>query len=412
MNSWSFFVLGLSATLALVPIGCGGGENSISLSGAGLEFEQELVEPGGRLTAAGSLLAIANPETSVFERVNGAWNETDFALEPDGRDVHVLAINGDTLLVGRVSDDGEASVDFMERRGLLWEPVFQVASFGIRAGALDGDRVVLAGDGVRSGSDGAVVRGLVRVFEREGSTWREVGAAQTSPDIEESLTEFGRLGGVALHGDVIVVGDEPREQAFVFEYVDDPLAPREREWRQTAVLEAPLVLPGARFGHAVSVSEELIAVSAYSRFTPGGVFVFERGGPTGWEGEALVEASNADIIELGEAEAQSFGASIALRDGLLLVGAPEENSKAQGVNDPLLGGADVRPRTSRGAVYLFERVQGNLGPNHRVWNQRNHVKVPGASLFGSSVTLDESRIWVAGESTTYVWRYDQTPDQG
>ncbi len=405
MNPWPCLSLVLCA--AFVSIGCGI-EGTTSLSGAGLEFEEELVETEGLLTAAGSLLAVARPSEGVllFEQVNGMWNDRGVVPGPAGGDVHVLATNGDDLLVGRIGADGEAVVDFIERRGLSWVSVFEISSYGIHAGALDGSRAVLVGDSQRDDTSDAPVRGLVRVFEREDGAWREVGAAQTSPDIEESLTPFGEGGGLAVDGDIIVVGDEPREQAFVFEYVDDPLAPREREWRQTTVLEAPLALQGARFGHDVDVSGELIAVSAYSRFTPGGVFVFERGGPTGWEGDALVEASNAGIVDLGEAEAQSFGASIALHDGLLLVGAPEENSSAQGVNDPLLGEVDVRPRSSRGAVYLFERVQGDLGPTHFVWNQRNHVKVPGASAFGRRVFLSEERIWVLSDAAIHVWRYD------
>jgi len=76
------------------------------------------------------------------------------------------------------------------------------------------------------------------------------------------------------------------------------------------------------------------------------------------------------------------------------------------VNDPLLGGVDVRPRSSKGAVYLFERVLGDLGPTHFVWNQRNHVKVPGASTFGRHVILDEERMWVVSDSKTHVWRYE------
>jgi hypothetical protein len=116
-------------------------------------------------------------------------------------------------------------------------------------------------------------------------------------------------------------------------------------WQQEAYIKASDTGVGHAFGDSVALADNTLAVGAKSHGgsgqTHGAAYVFRRTG-TAWQQQALIEASNAGNFDL-------FGTAVALSDDTLAVGAPAEDSSAQGVN---ANQADDGAQQS-GAVYVF-----------------------------------------------------------
>ena len=195
--------------------------------------------------------------------------------------------------------------------------------------------------------------GAVYVFRRTGTSWQQEAYLKASnPDRASS---FGQT--LALSGDTIAVG-----------------APEEN-------------------GAAKGVNGDPYDDSVYAGAS-GAVYVFRRMG-TSWQQEAYVKASNAG-------EDDEFGASLALSDDTLVVGAPEEKSAASGVN----GDQDDDSVTAAGAVYVFRRTG-------KSWQQEAYVKAfetRQAAEFGHSVALsrDALAVGVPREGKVYLYRRSGT----
>jgi hypothetical protein len=161
--------------------------------------------------------------------------------------------------------------------------------------------------------------------------------------------------------------------AYVFERVDGT-------WQQTAYLKASNTNAGDRFGFAVAIAGDTIAVGAEredsagdegdnSAEDAGAVYVFERMGGT-WEQTQYLKASNAAAGFL-------FGANLVISETTLVVGSPGESS---------IGGSNS------GAAYVFSLVGG-------AWTQTNFYKAfnadadsqfagpPGSVSFADPTTL-------------------------
>jgi len=144
---------------------------------------------------------------------------------------------------------------------------------------------------------------------------------------------------------------------------------------QAAYIKASNTQNFDQFGFAVAVSGDFLAVGAIGEdgggagvsdgtgdtdnavSGSGAVYLFRKG-PTGWEQEAYIKASNTDELD-------SFGGSLALFGDTLAVSAVSEEGAAGGIS---IGPGDTEnQRNSSGAVYVFRR--GNLG-----WAQEAYVK--------------------------------------
>lgn len=224
--------------------------------------------------------------------------------------------------------------------------------------------------------------GAAYIFSNTSSVWTEEALLQASnkggsyicEDCEEqSCPTSGEGDGfgvsVAISGDTVVVGapgeasaatgvngDENDNSApgagaaYVFERIDDV-------WQQTAYLKASNTDAGDRFGFAVAIDGDTIAVGAEredsaladdqgdnSSEDAGAVYIFERMGGV-WEQTQYLKASNAGTGFF-------FGANLVISDTTLVVGSPGESS---------VGGPDS------GAAYVFSLVD-------RAWVQTNFYK--------------------------------------
>ncbi len=230
------------------------------------------------------------------------------------------------------------------------------AQFG-GAVATDGVRVVV---GSPEHSGASFSRGFAEVFAKREGRW-QCEAALHVPDLQMGM-RFGSalaISSSSASGSVIVVGapghasgGSSRGSADVFRLGKDG-------WQRIARLHAPVPQNYARFGTSVAVEGDLIAVGApHESHMPAGsapeqsgrVHVYRCANP-GTPSEAWNHIGTLDSPDPwcadGSPRPEAFGVSLALRNGLLAIGASEScTMEAQSV-------------VGAGAVYLV-RVDGPL----------------------------------------------------
>ena len=142
---------------------------------------------------------------------------------------------------------------------------------------------------------------------------------------DQNRVSFG--ASMAIDGDQVIIARtglpsmfpaEPYQNGgvFLFSNVDG-------EWQETAkVMPAELVY-GDGFGHAMALSEDLLAVSAPGAMDHcGSVFIFQKNEENGW--------SQSDLLSVDCATPYRLGTSLAIKDNMLFAGAPGADSIRKG----------------------------------------------------------------------------------
>lgn len=165
-------------------------------------------------------------------------------------------------------------------------------------------------------------------------------------------------------------------------------------WALQAYLKASNADADDRFGFDVDVSGDTVVVGAHleksagtgvngnqadnSILHAGAAYVFTRQGTT-WTQQAYIKPTNTGRFDF-------FGGSVSICGDTLVVGSPEEDSDAVGVDgDPFNDNLD-----GAGACYVFER-------SGSVWTQSAYIKAsnPGfRDYFGTEATLSGNTIVV------------------
>ena len=297
-----------------------------------------------------------------------------------------VSVSGDTAVVGAPSESSQATgvngdqgnnegiqagaAYVFVRNGSTWsQEAYLKASntgnnhvFGYSV-AVSGDTIVVGGPGemslgtgVNGNQDnfGAQGSGAAYVFVRNGSTWsQEAYFKASNADAED---QFGI--SVAVSGDTVVVG-APQESSGATG-VDGDQSDDDKQWA-------------------------------------GAAYVFVRNGTT-WSQEAYLKASNTDFFD-------RFGSAVALSNDTLVVGSPEEDSAATGVN----GDQNNEGIPFSGAAYVFVRSGTN-------WSQAAYLKASNPDVndfFGTSLSIsgDTVVIGAGGEDSNATGvNGDQTND--
>jgi hypothetical protein len=173
-------------------------------------------------------------------------------------------------------------------------------------------------------------------------------------------------------------------------------------WAQQAYVKASNTGSGDSFGSSVALSADgnTMAVAAHWEASAatgidgnqadnsipqaGAVYVFTRTGTT-WRQQAYLKASNTGDNSSETSDGDQFGFSLAIsHDGnTLAVGAPNEDSVANGIN----GNQADNSAASAGAVYVFTRTGDT-------WTQQAYIKsdaaanVTNGDMFGFSLSLN------------------------
>ena len=320
----------------------------------------------------------------VFVRSKGSWSQQAYlkASNTGFNDQFgsSVAVDGETVVVGAALEDSNATgingnqtnngaensgaaYVFVRSDGSWSQQAYLKASntdaddeFG-RSVALSSD-IVAVGAGSESsnatGVDGdqanndADAAGAVYAFNRNGESWSQQAYLKASN--AEAGDFFGE--SIAVDGNTIVVGARLEDSNATTVNGDEANNDAEfagaayvfvrsgESWSQQAYLKASNNEANDRFGTSVAVHGNTIVVAASledsnatgvdgnqannSADRSGAAYVFSRSGAN-WSQRAYLKASNTERLD-------QFGASLAIADTTVVIGARFEDSSATGVN--------------------------------------------------------------------------------
>lgn len=224
-----------------------------------------------------------------------------------------------------------------------------------------------AGIGGNQADNGTTDSGAVYIFTRSGASWSQQAYVKASnPD---AYDKFGRSVSLTQAGDTLAVGAHQEKSSATGmngDQADNTLVEAGAvyvftrsgtSWSQQAYVKASNTNAGDAFGSSLTLAGDVLAVGApgeassstgpganqadNSASSSGAVYLFERSDET-WAQRAYLKASNPGAND-------SFGSSVALAAGTLLVGARQESSNATGINGTQMN--DDAPNS--GAAYSF-----------------------------------------------------------
>jgi hypothetical protein len=311
---------------------------------------------GQTVALSGDTLVVADIyEQSNATGVNGNQNDTSV---PTAGAAYVFVRNGNTWSQQAYLKASNTGVDdhFGQSVAISGDTVVVGASFE------DSSSVGVNGD---QNNNGALNSGAAYVFVRSGTNWAQqtyLKAANTGP-----ADFFGNW--VAVSDDTIGVGapGESSSATGVNGNQNDNSAINSgavyvfvrtgTNWTQQAYLKASNAQPNDNFGVAVSLSGDVLAVSAHGEASSakgvngnqsdnsapdsGTAYVFGRAG-TNWTQQAYLKASNTGAGD-------GFSYPVSVSGGTLVAGAYAEDSNAKGVN----GNQNDNSATDAGAAYVF-----------------------------------------------------------
>jgi FG-GAP repeat/HYR domain len=246
----------------------------------------------GAINGAG---AAGNDQGSayVFVRSGAVWTlqqkleASDAVAVPETWFGESVAINGDTIVVGAPEYDGAAGFGqgaayVFVRSGGVWTQQQQLLASDAAPNDWFGDSVAISGDTIAVGASldsGAAGsdQGSAYVFVRSGVVWSEQQKLEASDAAAND--RFGE--SVAISGDTVVAGLSNKAGAAGngqgAAYV---LVRSGAVWSEQQKLVASAPRAGARFGNAVTISEDTVVVGARNDrglaapFAQGSAYVF------------------------------------------------------------------------------------------------------------------------------------------
>ncbi len=298
-----------------------------------------------------------------------------------------VAVDGERFVVGApyenledagLSEEGAAYV--YERTGATsWAETRITASTEAELGDYFGQSLAIRGDLLAAGAPGRTTRtGIVYLVLRDAAGWPAAPTASVSaPD---AATNRGFGFSVALSDDTLVVGAS--QSANTLEesvYIYARGAGASATYEET--LHAMDGVVGDRFGWAVSISGDLLAVGAPGygpgafNASPGAVYVFER-----------QSGAWSQVQRLAVSGTLRFGWSVALSGDLLLIGAPATSSYQ--------GAAHLFYRDPAGQWEMFPNTLGapsssdNFGAAVALHGGLGVVGALGATTYGPTFSAD------------------------
>ena len=303
----------------------------------------------------------------VFTRSSGVWSQQAYlkASNAAGADGfgRSIDLDADTLVVGAFGEDGltGAAYVFIHSGGTWSQQAYLKAgnaggvdAFGYSI-AIDGDTLAVgaisedgdAGSTAASPNNNAINAGAVYVFTRSGGVWSQ--QAYLKAGNAEAGDRFG--GSIDLDGDTLVVGatsedgdatstaaspnDDATDAGAAYVFIRSGDA-----WTQQAYLKASNAEAGDVFAYGVATDGDTLIVGAPGEDSlAGAAHVFTRTGET-WTQQPSLKASNAEAGDY-------FGVVVDIAADTVVAGAYAEDSSAD-------GGETDNSATDAGAVYVFQ----------------------------------------------------------
>ncbi|HEX4480687.1 MAG TPA: FG-GAP repeat protein [Rudaea sp.] len=227
--------------------------------------------------------------------------------------------------------------------------------------AIDGDAAVL---GVPEAAGG---HGIVEVFQLDSSGWGQTDVL--SAQMPSAFETFGCA--TAISGDTMVVsapGHAGVGAAYVF-------VRQAAGWELQSQLTATSAAANDAVGLSASIDGDVVVLGApHSNANKGAAYVFRRSGTTWSEVKKLIAAG-------GSADDQ-FGATVAVSNGTIVVGAPDFNA-------------------GQGAVYIYSGT---------AFTPQSSPLTETAQRFGSAVAVSGNRVIVGaiGSNAAYAYTREGT----
>lgn len=191
---------------------------------------------------------------------------------------------------------------------------------------------------------------------------------------------FGFIGSENEHRDSSGIVSKPFSGAVYCYSI------REQQLKFIQFIQPENRIQNARFGHAISFYKDWLAISAYEEAVAGeskvgAVYVFKKSGNKWLEVQRLTSPFPATNLR--------FGASIALSDSFLFVGAPYDNTDSNNLN----------PFLWTGSVHVFKLSPSNTWEWQRKICPSNRSSQ--TTFFGSQIALNDSLCFVSSHSINY-----------
>jgi len=358
----------------------------------------------------------------IFVRSGTAWSRKTWSQQAyikasnTGAGDHfgsAVAISGDIVVIGAHGEDSKANginkdqgnngaansgaAYVFQRKGTRWcQLAYLKASnsnaedrFGSSV-AINADTAVIGAWGESSkttgvngkeGNNNRPNAGAAYVFIKGGSSWF---FAQKQAYLKASNTDAGDYFGYAvdISGDTILVGasgEDSNEKGVNGDQSDNSAADAgavyvfsrsATAWAQQAYVKAANTDSEDYFGAAVAIDGDHMVIGAFgedgdntiprnnSATFAGAAYVFSRSG-TDWSQKNYLKATNTNWGD-------RFGYSVGISGDTILIGAPEEDSRATGIN----GDEYDNSASYSGAAYVFHKT----GPSWYFATQRAFVK--------------------------------------
>ncbi|MDJ0615197.1 MAG: FG-GAP repeat protein [Calothrix sp. MO_192.B10] len=300
---------------------------------------------------------------------------------------HAVAIDGDTIVVGAPYENRKTGAAYIfQRHDTTWQQVAKLTPSDAQPGALfsygsvsiDGDTIVIAAVDDRNR------QGAVYIFHQDNQHWVEE-AKLVDPQADKGY-RFGYR--VKIRGNTIVVGHDIRNLSQgIYGYGKVHLFQRENHhWRQQIVLYPGE--PSNFFGHAVSISDNLVVVGA---FYDDAAYLFSRQGEN-WIPKAILKGDPSPSPSW-------FGFDVFIDGEIVVVGAPYANESGQ----------------RSGAVYIYTYESGD-------WIRQGKIignDITATEEFGFSVTANQEMVIIGsvhnqarGHDTGAVYTFMPVTDNG
>ena len=294
-----------------------------------------------------------NGAAYVFTRPDGGWTSTTTAAkltasdgEEGDRFGHSVAVVGDTVVVGAYGDDRNRGAAYaFTKTGSAWTSTTTAAKLTASDGeedhffgwsvAVDGGTAVV---GAYQDDDNGEDSGAAYVFDKPANGWvNSTESAKLTASDGEAKDEFGI--SVAIDENTVLVGAHQPDYVEEEETVSRPGAAyvvtrdsNSGKWGQPVKLIASNGDPGDGFGISVAVDGNTAVVGAYlddrdtaARDT-GSTYVFAR--------QLGVWSQTLNLAGPDPGQNDRLGYSVAVDDGTLLAGAPQDAGAPQAGYSP------------------------------------------------------------------------------
>jgi choice-of-anchor B domain-containing protein len=205
-------------------------------------------------------------------------------------------------------------------------------------------------------------------------------SAQTASFGEVTAEQGGFGRAVAVHNSTVLVGESRNAHApgIVYAYEKDEAG----EWVERARIQAADGVVGDRFGEALAVHGDLLLVGAEAQYDDrGAAYLFQQTDAGNWSQIATLAAP--DSVEDGR-----FGSSVALGEGMALVGTSRQDNET-------------------GAAYVFRQTDEGM------WTRGAMLlggDVEPGDRFGSTLALDGDYAMISAPrkdgGTVYAFQRD------